>query len=144
MVLTTLLWSSAGVVTRQLAHAQGFEVTFWRSFFTVVSLLLILPLWQGPRVFARMPWRQGAFWLSGWCWAVMFTAFMVALTMTGVARVLVSEGERVAAHQPLVVLEAMKMEHIVAAPHAGVVRRVHVDPGATVARGAALVEIEAD
>ena len=90
MVLTTLLWSSAGVVTRQLAHAQGFEVTFWRSFFTVVSLLLILPLWQGPRVFARMPWRQGAFWLSGWCWAVMFTAFMVALTMTGVARVLVT------------------------------------------------------
>jgi len=90
MVLTTLLWSSAGVVTRQLAHAQGFEVTFWRSFFTVVSLLLILPLWQGPRVFARMPWRQGAFWLSGGCWAVMFTAFMIALTMTGVARVLVT------------------------------------------------------
>ncbi len=90
MVLTTLLWSSAGVVTRQLQVAQGFEVTFWRSFFTVLSLLLILPLWQGPGVFARMPWRRGTFWLSGLCWAVMFTAFMVALTLTGVARVLVT------------------------------------------------------
>jgi hypothetical protein len=28
-------------------------VTFWRSFFTMVSLLVILPLWQGRGVFAR-------------------------------------------------------------------------------------------
>ncbi|MFT3776864.1 MAG: DMT family transporter [Ottowia sp.] len=90
MVLVALLWSTAGVVTRQLSHAQGFEVTFWRSFFTVLSLLAILPAWQGPGVFARMPWRRRAFWLSGLCWSVMFTAFMVALTMTGVARVLVT------------------------------------------------------
>lgn len=90
MVLAALLWSTAGVVTRQLHAAQGFEVTFWRSFFTVLSLLVILPAWQGPGVFARMPWRRGALWLSGLCWAVMFTAFMVALTLTGVARVLVT------------------------------------------------------
>ena len=90
MVLVALLWSTAGVVTRQLQAAQGFEVTFWRSFFTVLSLLVILPLWQGPGVFARFPWRRPAFWLAGFCWAVMFTAFMVALTMTGVARVLVT------------------------------------------------------
>lgn len=89
MVLVTLLWSTAGVVSRQLQGAQGFEVTFWRSFFTALSLLLILPAWQGAGVFARMPWRR-ALWLSGLCWAVMFTAFMVALTMTGVARVLVT------------------------------------------------------
>lgn len=90
MVLVTLLWSTAGVVSRQLQGAQGFEVTFWRSFFTALSLLLILPAWQGAGVFARMPWRRRALWLSGLCWAVMFTAFMVALTMTGVARVLVT------------------------------------------------------
>lgn len=90
MVLAALLWSTAGVVTRQLQAAQGFEVTFWRSFFNAVSLLLILPLWQGPGVFARLPWRRPAFWLAGACWATMFTAFMVALTMTGVARVLVT------------------------------------------------------
>ena len=90
MVLVTLLWSTAGVVTRQMQAAQGFEITFWRSFFTVLSLLAILPAWQGVGVFARMPWRRPAFWLSGLCWATMFTAFMVALTLTGVARVLVT------------------------------------------------------
>ncbi|MBK6612831.1 DMT family transporter [Ottowia sp.] len=90
MVLVTLLWSTAGVVTRQLTHAQGFEVTFWRSLFTVLALLAILPAWQGLGVFARLPWRRRAFWLAGLCWAVMFTAFMVALTLTGVARVLVT------------------------------------------------------
>jgi 3-methylcrotonyl-CoA carboxylase alpha subunit len=58
-----------------------------------------------------------------------------------VIKVLVREGQVVAAHQPLVVLEAMKIEHIVAAPHAGVVRRLHVAPGALVAKGATLVEV---
>ena len=90
MVLATLLWSTAGVVTRQLQAAQGFEVTFWRSFFNALSLLVILPLWQGPGVFARLPWRRGAFWLSGLCWAVMFTAFMVAMMLMPVANVLVT------------------------------------------------------
>ncbi|HWQ13388.1 MAG TPA: biotin carboxylase N-terminal domain-containing protein [Roseiflexaceae bacterium] len=59
-----------------------------------------------------------------------------------VVKVLASEGQEVAAHQPLVVLEAMKMEHIVAAPHRGVVRRLHVAPGTLVARGAPLVELD--
>lgn len=90
MVLATLLWSTAGVVTRQIEAAQGFELTFWRSFFNALSLLVILPLWQGPGVFGRLPWRRLAFWLAGVCWAVMFTAFMLALTMTGVARVLIT------------------------------------------------------
>jgi GTP-binding protein len=52
MVAVTLMWSIAGVVTRQLEHARSFEVTFWRSFFTMLSLLVILPLWQGRRCFA--------------------------------------------------------------------------------------------
>ncbi len=90
MVLATFLWGTAGVVTRQIEYAQGFEVTFWRSAFTVLALLVILPLWRGPGVWARIAWRQPELWLSGLCWAVMFTAFMVALTLTGVARVLVT------------------------------------------------------
>jgi drug/metabolite transporter (DMT)-like permease len=80
----------AGVVTRHLEEARSFEVTFWRSFFTVVSLLIILPLWQGRGVWSRMPWRNRYFWLSGVCWSVMFTAFMVALTLTAVANVLIT------------------------------------------------------
>jgi drug/metabolite transporter (DMT)-like permease len=90
MVGCTVLWSMAGVVTRHLEEARSFEVTFWRSFFTVVSLLIILPLWQGRGVWSRMPWRNRYFWLSGVCWSVMFTAFMVALTLTAVANVLIT------------------------------------------------------
>ena len=90
MVLVTAMWSIAGAVTRQLEAARSFEVTFWRSLFTLLSLLFILPLWQGRGVFARMPWRSRYFWLSGVCWSVMFTAFMVALTLTAVANVLIT------------------------------------------------------
>ena len=90
MVLCTAMWSIAGVVTRQLEAARSFEVTFWRSLFTLLSLLVILPLWQGRGAFARMPWRSRYFWLSGVCWSVMFTAFMVALTLTAVANVLIT------------------------------------------------------
>jgi drug/metabolite transporter (DMT)-like permease len=90
MVLVTLMWSIAGVVTRQLESARSFEVTFWRSFFTVVSLLVILPLWQGRAVFSGLRSGGSALWLSGVCWSVMFTAFMVALTLTSVANVLVT------------------------------------------------------
>jgi drug/metabolite transporter (DMT)-like permease len=91
MVAVTLMWSIAGVVTRQLEHARSFEVTFWRSFFTVLSLLVILPLVQGRHVFRQLH-RRGAqaLWISGLCWSVMFTAFMVALTLTSVANVLVT------------------------------------------------------
>ena len=59
-----------------------------------------------------------------------------------VVKVLVQEGQEVAAHQPLVVLEAMKMEHVVAAPYDGVVRRLPYASGALVAKGASLVELE--
>lgn len=90
MVLAPLLWSTAGVVTRQLENARAFEITFWRSFFTAVSLLVILPLWQGRGVWARMWQERQALLLSGVCWGVMFTAFMVALTLTTVANVLVT------------------------------------------------------
>ena len=90
MVAVTLMWSTAGVVTRHLEHARSFEVTFWRSFFTVLSLLVILPFFQGRDVFSKMRRGGAALWVSGLCWSVMFTAFMVALTLTSVANVLVT------------------------------------------------------
>jgi drug/metabolite transporter (DMT)-like permease len=90
MVAVTLMWSTAGVVTRQLESAQSFEITFWRSFFTLISLLVILPLFQGRVVFARIRHGGRSLWISGLCWSVMFTAFMVALTLTTVANVLVT------------------------------------------------------
>ncbi|MEY4757166.1 MAG: hypothetical protein RJA34_2064 [Pseudomonadota bacterium] len=90
MVVAPLLWSTAGAVTRQLEAARSFEVTFWRSLFTVLSLLFILPTLRGPSVFSDMLHGKRGLWLSGLCWGVMFTAFMVALTLTTVANVLVT------------------------------------------------------
>ena len=60
-----------------------------------------------------------------------------------VVKLLVEEGQRVAAGEALVVLEAMKMEHTIAAPHAGIVGRVHYRAGDLVAGGALLVELDA-
>ena len=91
MVLVTLLWSIAGVVSRHLESAAPFEVTFWRSAANAVALALLLgwqrgwgPLWQTLRHGGR------SLWASGLCWSVMFTAFMVALTLTTVANVLIT------------------------------------------------------
>ena len=91
MVAVTLMWSIAGVVSRQLESARSFEVTFWRSAFTVLALLPLLGWLRGPRVLLQSI-RQGGreLWLSGACWCVMFTAFMVAITLTTVANVLVT------------------------------------------------------
>lgn len=88
MLLVTLLWSSAGVVTRHLEAARGFEITFWRSAFNALALVVILGGMRGRALLGAM--RGGAFWASGLCWAVMFTAFMMALSLTTVANVLVT------------------------------------------------------
>ncbi|MGW5264654.1 5-oxoprolinase/urea amidolyase family protein [Microbispora sp. NPDC004025] len=56
----------------------------------------------------------------------------------------VTPGLRVAAGQPLVVLEAMKMESAVPAPAGGVVERVLVAPGDQVEAGAPLVVLRSD
>lgn len=45
----------------------------------------------------------------------------------------VAVGDQVTAGQSLLVVEAMKMEHVVSAPHAGTVTELDVTPGTTVA-----------
>jgi biotin carboxyl carrier protein len=59
-----------------------------------------------------------------------------------VIRVAVEPGDRVVARQPLVVLEAMKMETPVVAPYEAVVSSVNVAEGDRVAGGTVLVELE--
>jgi pyruvate carboxylase len=59
-----------------------------------------------------------------------------------VIRVLVGSGDSVRPRQPLVVLEAMKMETPVVSPYEAVVRAVHVSEGDRVAGGELLVELE--
>jgi pyruvate carboxylase len=58
-----------------------------------------------------------------------------------VLEVLATEGEKVEARQPLVVLEAMKMETPVLCPFDAVVGRVRVTAGDRVAVGDVLVEL---
>ncbi|MFR9791072.1 biotin carboxylase N-terminal domain-containing protein [Streptomyces sp. MB22_4] len=53
----------------------------------------------------------------------------------------VAVGDEVAAGQSLLVVEAMKMEHVISAPHAGTVAELDVTPGSTVAMDQVLAVI---
>ncbi|MBX5448774.1 acetyl-CoA carboxylase biotin carboxylase subunit [Thermogemmatispora sp.] len=59
-----------------------------------------------------------------------------------IVKVQVSEGEHVKQHQVLVVLSAMKMEHVITAPYDGIVRRIYYREGDVVQGGAVVVEVE--
>jgi acetyl/propionyl-CoA carboxylase alpha subunit len=59
-----------------------------------------------------------------------------------VIKLLVGAGDEVRARQPLVVLEAMKMETPLTSPYAATVRAVHIAEGDRVAGGAVLIELE--
>jgi drug/metabolite transporter (DMT)-like permease len=90
MVLVTFLWSIAGVVTRHLDSVRSFEVTFWRSLFNALAMALALTAMQGASLWRNLVHARWPLWVSGVCWAVMFSAFMVAITLTTVANVLVT------------------------------------------------------
>ncbi len=91
MIIAPTLWSIAGVVTRHLSpelQTQGrFEITFWRSEFAAIfvgGFLLVR------RDFVASLRRTGiAGLMSGAMWAVMFTCFMLALTLTSTANTLI-------------------------------------------------------
>jgi geranyl-CoA carboxylase alpha subunit len=61
-----------------------------------------------------------------------------------VVAVLVKRGERVEAGQPVMTLEAMKMEHVHTAPIPGTISAIDVAEGEQVTTGKIVVEIEAD
>jgi propionyl-CoA carboxylase alpha chain len=61
-----------------------------------------------------------------------------------VVRVSVEPGQQVTAGQPVLVLEAMKMQHTVSAPHAGTVTEIDVRPGVQVAAGEVLAVVAGD
>ena len=60
-----------------------------------------------------------------------------------VVAVKVTEGQSVAAGEVLMVIEAMKMEHAITAPHAGTVQTLHFAAGDRVSEGNALLELTA-
>ncbi len=59
-----------------------------------------------------------------------------------VVRLLVAQGDTVAAGQPLLTLEAMKMEHQIVSPHSGVVAEVYVAAGQQLDHGQPLVKVD--
>jgi 3-methylcrotonyl-CoA carboxylase alpha subunit len=61
-----------------------------------------------------------------------------------VVAVLVQEGQAVERNQPLMVIEAMKMEHTLRAPAAGRIAKLRVARGDQVSEGAELVMLESD
>jgi geranyl-CoA carboxylase alpha subunit len=69
----------------------------------------------------------------------------VRAAMNGrVVAVLVKQGERVAAGQPVMTLEAMKMEHVHTAPISGIISAIDVAEGEQVMTGKIVVEIESN
>jgi geranyl-CoA carboxylase alpha subunit len=67
----------------------------------------------------------------------------IRAAMTGrVVAVLVKRGERVTAGQPVITLEAMKMEHVHSAPVSGTISAIEVMEGDQVTTGKMMVEIE--
>ncbi|MGW7192790.1 ATP-binding protein, partial [Streptomyces sp. NPDC054838] len=69
----------------------------------------------------------------------------LAAPMPGTVTVVkVAVGDRVTAGQSLLVVEAMKMEHVISAPHAGTVTELDVSPGTTVAMDQVLAVVTPD
>jgi acetyl-CoA/propionyl-CoA carboxylase biotin carboxyl carrier protein len=60
-----------------------------------------------------------------------------------VTAVRVAVGDEVEAGQSLLVVEAMKMEHVISAPHAGTVTVLDVTPGTVVAMDRTLAVVSA-
>ncbi len=66
---------------------------------------------------------------------------LIAPMPGAVVRIMVSAGETVTAGTPLLVMEAMKMEHTITCPADGVIAAINVTAGTQVERGAVLVEM---
>jgi len=92
MVAAPVMWSMGGVVTRHIQHTGAWEQVFWRSFFAFLCVAAYLALFQ-----KESPWRavRGA-GLPGlacsFLWAVMFTAYLIALSLTTTANTLIVIG----------------------------------------------------
>jgi drug/metabolite transporter (DMT)-like permease len=88
MLAAPVLWSSAGVVTRHIERTPPFEQVFWRSLFAFAFVFMVLVFQRkAPWTSVRKAGLPGL--VSGLMWAIMFTAFLFALSMTTTANALV-------------------------------------------------------
>ncbi|MBM3354075.1 MAG: permease [Betaproteobacteria bacterium] len=92
MVLCTLLWSTAGLLTRATSVTNGWETNFWRSLFLCLVVGVLLLAQHRADALRRV---LGMGWpgvVSSLAWAAMFTCFMLALSRTTVANTLILMG----------------------------------------------------
>lgn len=88
MLAAPVLWSTAGVVTRHLQAAPAFEQVYWRSLFCFVFMAGFFVV-RKESIPGKVREGGKAGVLSGAMWAVMFTAFVLALSLTSTANTLV-------------------------------------------------------
>ena len=79
------------MVTRHLQNAQGFEITLIRSVFAGLTIVVLWPFLYPEKKLMDALRTGWPLWISGLCWAIMFTCFMISMTMTSVANVLVAQ-----------------------------------------------------
>ena len=88
MIAAPVLWSSAGVVTRHIERTPPFEQVFWRSLFAFGFVFVAL-LFQRKHPWTSIRAAGVPGLVSGLMWAIMFTAFLFALSLTTTANALV-------------------------------------------------------
>lgn len=89
MICAATLWSTAGVLTRQLDAARGFEITFWRSVFAALFVAAALAWRHKSQAWPKLISVGKHGLISGLMWAIMFCCFMLALSLTTVANTLI-------------------------------------------------------
>ena len=103
----------------------------------------IVHVWLGGRTY-RFELIQRAARRAGGAATAARRSDLTAPMPGTVLKVLVARGERFAAHAPLVVMESMKMEMTLSAPHPGRVREIECRTGQLVAMGAVLMRFDED
>jgi drug/metabolite transporter (DMT)-like permease len=89
MVGATLCWSTAGMLVRNMDLRDSWEITFWRSLFMTMFIVVVLVVQYRGEVFRRLHDIGMAGLVAGGLWALMYICFIVALGHTTVANVLV-------------------------------------------------------
>jgi drug/metabolite transporter (DMT)-like permease len=72
-----------------LHSARGFEITFWRSLFAALTVVIYFAATKGRSGLTQLARSGTPVLVSGLMWAIMFTCFMVAMSLTRVANVLI-------------------------------------------------------
>jgi acetyl/propionyl-CoA carboxylase alpha subunit len=122
-------------VTLQLSINGNIVVAY------VLSIVGLVHVWLGGEVYVLTPEVTGA---SAQQYKPLAPPQILAPMPGRILQVLVEPGQHVAEGDGLLILEAMKMEHRIAAAAAAVVRAVHVTAGQMVDDGSPLLELEYD